>query len=183
MEFMSAIMIDALNAKQFESQKEQILHQLREIFFESSTRKEFKDEEEREAFYWKYMGLYLHHFPQWVFLAYDKKVLGYVLGAPVSDDPVLKKIQPHLQIFAAQLDSFPAHLHINCHAASRGQGVGARLVQRFEQALQEAGFSGLHIMTSPDALNRSFYQKLGFDYESEGHFHGAAILFMGKTLT
>lgn len=158
------------------------LSEVREIFFESSTRKEFKSEEEKEAFFYKYVGYYLKHYPQYIFVAFDKRVLGYVLGAPVSSDTELGSIQPHLKIFQKEFQNFPAHLHINCHHESRGMGIGARLVQKFEDALKQDKIHGLHIMTSPDAANKNFYKKLGFHHEVLEDFHGSSILLMGKSM-
>ena len=162
----------------------EIVKQVREIFFESSTRKEFKDQAERDAFFEKYVGFYLAHYPElaWVGML-GEKVLGYIVAAPTSTDPELDKIQPHLKAFEALFKDYPAHLHINCHHESRGMGLGSQLVRALEGKLRAEKISGLHIMTGPDSLNRSFYKKLGFDFESELPFRGTPILFMGKRLS
>jgi ribosomal protein S18 acetylase RimI-like enzyme len=162
--------------------EEKFLPEIREIFFESSTRKKFKDEHEEESFFYKYVGFYLQYYPELAFVAHAGMVLGYVLGAPTSDSLELQKIQSHLKIFESQFKRYPAHLHINCHHESRGMGIGAQLVQQFEGALLEKKIQGLHIMTGPDALNKNFYKKLGFDHEVLEDFHGSRILFMGKSL-
>jgi ribosomal protein S18 acetylase RimI-like enzyme len=171
---MSAIIIP------FETQ---YLNEVKEIFFTSSTRKNFNNDEEKESFFYKYLGFYLSHYPELAWVAYDGKVSGYVVGSPVSHDDQLYAIQPHLQIFGPDLLHYPAHLHINCHDEFRGKGIGKKLVLAFEKSLNDKKIHGLHIMTGVDSKNRSFYKNLGFIYEHVEVFHGSSILFMGKTLS
>ena len=157
--------------------------EVREIFFESSTKKSFKDDAEKEAFYEKYLGFYLRNFPELAWVAMGTRVLGYVIVAPTSDDQKLLELQPHLKIFTEHFASYPAHLHINCHHESRGLGVGSKLIAEAEKKLRALNIKGLHIMTGHDAANKSFYKKLGFDFQTELNFHGSTILFMGKSLS
>lgn len=159
------------------------MKEVREIFFESSTRKEFKDEAEREAFFYKYVGYYLKHYPQLCFVAVKDRVLGYIVGSPQSTEAELVSIQPHLNIFSREYQEYPAHLHINCHHESRGMGVGSLLVGKLIECLKLNNINGLHIMTGANAHNQSFYKKLGFDYEVVEDFRGSPILFMGKKLS
>jgi GNAT superfamily N-acetyltransferase len=150
--------------------------QLSEIFFETSTKKEFKNSEEKETFFWKYVGFYLSHYPEYAWLAVQEgKVLGYVLGMPFTQDPSLFAIQPHLKAFSHEFKNYPAHLHINCHHDARGKGVGKRLVHTLLGQLKAQNIPGLHIMTGPDSENKLFYQKLGFEHE----FVMNSILLMG----
>lgn len=177
MEFMSAPVI--FNNPQL---SEQDLVELREIYFESSAKKEFKDDEEKKAFYWKYLGFYLTHFPEYVWIAKSHRVLGYVVGMPHSQDEEILKIQPHLKIFEKHFQDYPAHLHINLHAESRGMGLGSKLLTELERQLQRCNITGLHIMTGPDSRNKNFYSRLGFDFEVTLEFGGSPILLMGKRL-
>jgi GNAT superfamily N-acetyltransferase len=157
--------------------------EVREIFFESSTRKTFKDDGEREDFYQKYLGFYLTHFPEFAKVAIlDKKVLGYVVVAPKTEGVELVLLQPHLVLFKDYFEKYPAHLHINCHHLSRGLGVGTLLIESIVQELKGRDIRGLHIMTSAGSKNVNFYRKLGFTFETEEEFHGSAILFMGKSI-
>lgn len=163
--------------------EEKYLPDVRAIFFETSTKKDFKDEEEKENFFYKYLGFYLEHFPHLAWVAWDQKVLGYVVAAPVSETEDLEKIQPHLKAFAAHFRNYPAHLHINCHPESQGKGIGGQLVKKVVSELKSMKVPGLHIMTGVDATNQSFYKKLGFDYSVKENFHGSTILLMGKRLS
>lgn len=158
--------------------------ELREIFFESSTRKVFKDVAEKETFFWKYTGFYLKHYPDFVFVAtLGEKVLGYCLGMPRTHGSELFVLQPHLKIFQDLFEDYPAHLHINCHADSRGLGIGAKLLTRFEDQLQAIDIAGVHLITGADARNRSFYARQGYTFEVPRVYEGKTLLFLGKKLT
>lgn len=154
--------------------------QVAEIFFASSTKKVFETQKEKDDFFWKYVGFYLAYYPEYAWLAVKEgRVLGYVFGMPFTQDPSLYLIQPHLKAFEEYFKTYPAHLHINCHESSRGQGVGKLLVEKLWQQLVSEGSIGLHIMTGPESENRKFYQKLGFGFE----LVNKGILFMGKGLS
>jgi GNAT superfamily N-acetyltransferase len=158
---------------------ESFLPQISEIFFEASTKKDFKDQIEKDAFFEKYLGFYLTHYPEYAWIAVnDGKVLGYVLGMPKTQDPDLYAIQPHLKAFEEHFMAYPAHLHINCHADARGKGVGRGLVLKLLSQMKVQGVHGLHIMTGPTSENKTFYQKMGFDFEVAKN----QILLMGIRL-
>lgn len=158
---------------------ESIYSQVEDIFFETSSKKEFKDNKERDEFKWKYLGFYLAHYPEYAWIALNgDEVLGYVLGMPWSKDPSLYAIQPHLKPFESVFESYPAHLHINCHPKAQGKGIGRKLVMKLLDQLKSQGVSGLHIMTGPASDNRLFYQKLGFDFEVTIN----SILLMGISI-
>jgi GNAT superfamily N-acetyltransferase len=163
------------------SQQTQVLQELRDIFFESSSKKEFASAAERESFFRKYFGIYLELYPMHIWIAHKEKVLGYCLGAPIFDQRILE-LQPHLEIFRDLMEFYPAHLHINLHHDARGQGLGALLLKALEDDLTNLKISGLHLMTAADARNRAFYQRLGYHHEESRSYQGAAILFMGKRL-
>lgn len=162
------------------SEKDQ--RELREIYFETSAKKDFKDAAEKEAFFYKYLGFYLENYPDYVWIAKSSHILGYVVGMPHTEDPRAHQIQPHLKIFSEYFKDYPAHLHINLHAEARGMGLGSKLLQEMVIKLQEANITGLHIMTGPSSRNKTFYHRLGFDFEVTLNFLGSPILLMGKRL-
>lgn len=164
------------------SYSEKDLAELKEIFFGSSTKKDFKDETEKNQFFEKYLGIYLRRFPEYFWVAREGKILGYMAGAPVTRDPELLRIQPHLVTFDSHLDAYPAHLHVNFSSEARGKGLGSKLFSELEKQLQEAKIRGIHIMTGPDSRNKSFYQRLGFNFEITLSYLGNGILLMGKSL-
>lgn len=159
--------------------REEFRTQLNEIFFETSSKKKFKDSKEQQAFLWKYVGFYLSHYAQYAWLSIqDGRVLGYVLGMARTIDADLYAIQPHLKAFEEHFQLYPAHLHVNCHSEAQGKGIGKALVQKFLGQLTAEKISGLHIMTGPTSGNKIFYQKLGFAFEVEKN----SILLMGLKL-
>ena len=158
------------------------LAELRDIFFESSAKKDFRDEAERENFFRKYLGHYLENYPDYFWVARSDRILGYMAGAPVTQDPGFYALQPHLKTFESFFASYPAHLHVNFHADARGMGLGSKLFLELESEFQRMKITGVHIMTGPDSRNKSFYQRLGFNFEATLDFMGTGILFMGKSL-
>jgi len=160
----------------------EMLSEVREIFFETSAIKEFKDHPSKEAFFYKYLGYYLEHYPQLAFVVVDKNVLGYVVAASETLLKDLVLIQPHLEVFSQEIKTYQAHLHINFHLSAQGQGFGRKLIAQVESVLKSHDIKGLHVMTGPDSQNRFFYQKLGFTFQSVKDFQGSGILFMGKTI-
>jgi GNAT superfamily N-acetyltransferase len=161
----------------------EMLLELREIFFETSSLKEFKDAASKEAFFTKYLGFYLEHYPHFCFVVErDERILGYVAGASESLSDALLSIQPHLEVFRDEISKYPAHLHINFHRDAQGHGFGRKLISHFEGILKTHNINSLHIMTGPDASNRYFYQKLGFTFQIVKDFQTSSILFMGKTI-
>jgi GNAT superfamily N-acetyltransferase len=171
---MSAIIIEP-----FQQGDEQTL---REIFFESSTRKDFADNEEKEKFFNKYLGYYLKSQALVLVAREEGRILGYLVGSFTTEDEILCSLQPHLLVFKEYFSDYPAHLHINCHGQARGKGIGSLMVRYFEDILRQQNIKGLHIMTAPGARNCQFYHRLGFNFERIKSFQGTEILFMGKRI-
>ena len=130
------------------------------IFFESSSVKEFTDENSKAEFLYKYLGYYKVNYPEFFLVAtFENQVLGYICGSPSSlNDSELLELLPHFSVFKDLYDDFPAHLHINLTEASRGRGIGSELIQRFESICSVS----VHLITSPTARNRDFYNKNGY---------------------
>jgi ribosomal protein S18 acetylase RimI-like enzyme len=156
--------------------------QLREIFFESSARKNFNDDAEREIFYQKYLGSYLMLAPDLTFVCWESKLLGYITGILDSDATEISSLQPHLTTFKDLFQRFPAHLHINMHHEARGRGIGSKLLIEFEKKIKLNNVFGVHLITSPSSRNCDFYRKNGYTFEAERSFLGTGLLFMGKSL-
>lgn len=169
---MSAVVVSSFSSTDYK--------EVEEIFFESSTKKTFENEEEKQLFQWKYLGSYLTKFPELFLVAkLDGKIQGYIAGSTQTDFD----LQPHMKSFEDLVILFPSHYHINCHVGSRGLGVGSLLVLELEKKLQALKITGVHIMTGTESRNRSFYQKLGYTFEEKRVFQGRFILMMGKPLT
>lgn len=64
----------------------------------------------------------------------------------------------------ADLERYPAHLHINLLPEARGRGLGERLMQSYLQQLAGLGVGGAHLHTT--SYNRAachLYERLGFE--------------------
>ncbi|WP_395243894.1 GNAT family N-acetyltransferase [Agromyces sp. MMS24-K17] len=63
----------------------------------------------------------------------------------------------------AELDRYPAHLHIDVLPELQGQGWGRRLIDTLRAALAERGVPAVHLGMDPANVSaRAFYDRLGF---------------------
>jgi len=157
---------------------------VREIFFTSSSRQKFASDEEREKFFATWTGYYFKHAPDLIFLHRNDhgEVIGYLMGAADSEAArsfYADRLKSYA-VFADLFARFPAHLHINVHSSGRNQGIGAKLIDRFADELRRRGIKGLHIVTSPDSANVSFYHRNRFTYQQQRQWQGHSLLFMGR---
>jgi GNAT superfamily N-acetyltransferase len=172
------------------------------VFWETAQQSTFASPAERAAYCYRYFGYYRDVAPQWFFLAVNPpdgpspasagphrgRVVGYICGI---DDtrahPDLYRLASHIPVFDDLYGRYPAHLHINLSADSRGHGLGGRLSRALEDAVRAVGVPGLHLVTSPDARNVSFYRRNGFvdafPRKSAPGLAAADLLFLGKSLT
>lgn len=58
---------------------------------------------------------------------------------------------------------YPAQLHMNLLPQYQGQGIGSKLISRFEKQMAELAVTGIHLKTSNRNLKAvPFYQKKGY---------------------
>ena len=63
----------------------------------------------------------------------------------------------------AELEGYPAHLHVDLLPVHQGSGRGRELVRVFLAALAERGVPGVHLGVSPtNHRAAAFYERLGF---------------------
>jgi len=161
-------------------EKENMLEQIRTIFFLSTSIKEFSSVERKEAFFKKWCGDFIRLFPENFYLMIEeKKLLGYLSGCLNSSEAKSVLEVPGYTVFEDLFEDFPAHLHINFHPDCRGRGLGSHLVEKFAEDVKHLKIRGVHLVTSPDAKNVSFYQRLGFTHEVVRTFNSSPLLFMG----
>ncbi len=136
-----------------------------DIFFQSSATQSFATDEIRAAFRERWLGRYLQHDPDLVFVAVTAEggVAGYIVGA-VADPALLERFAdlPFTRAFAHLSREYPAHLHVNCAPQWRNRGIGAALVARFAAEAKSRGARGLHLVTGAQSRNRAFYAREGF---------------------
>ena len=146
------------------------------IFFEASGTKSFPDETARAMFRDRWLGRYLKLHPQWAYLAVADSgaVAGYLVGALDEANG--------FEDFAAASRQFPAHLHINLSPRFRSRGIGAALIARFAADAAAAGVRGVHVVTSADARNVHFYERVGFSLRARTTVNGRDLVFLGREL-
>lgn len=146
------------------------------IFFESSGTKSFADEAERHAFRERWLGKYLIDEPEWAYAALtrDGTLAGYLVGS-LSE-------QSGFEVFSAAGAEYPAHLHVNLAPAYRNRGIGAKLIAAFAADAGRAGAKGAHVVTSADARNVRFYERVGFREIARTRIGERDLLFLGRRL-
>lgn len=61
-------------------------------------------------------------------------------------------------------EPYPSHLHINLLPRLQGRGMGAKLIDRWLEAMREAGSRGAHLgVNLANARARRFYRAYGFE--------------------
>ena len=163
-----------------EVHKIEILNSIRNIFFEASSVKEFKDQESKELFFKRWCGDYITHYPQYFYLMFeDNKLLGYLSGCLNTNESMSVLNVPGVTLFSDLYEDYPAHLHINFSAECRGKGLGSILVGHFLDKCRLKQIKGVHLITSFDAKNVTFYRRLGFNKEFPRPHSNFTQLFMG----
>ncbi|MBC87202.1 MAG: hypothetical protein CL677_08490 [Bdellovibrionaceae bacterium] len=158
-----------------------------EIFFESSSKKDFTNEVEAFSFFYKWTVYYFSaKYPGESFLynGVNGNPLGYLSGTDNSlkAQPYFDQINTCYSIFEEEFKRFPAHFHINVAAEARGNRIGSQLIQRYTDHLRHKNISGVHIVTAANARNRDFYRQNGFIHEVEKTCRKVPLVFMGKIL-
>lgn len=134
------------------------------VFFETAGTQTFPDDTARSVFRERWLGRFLTHYPEhvWLALAPSGAVAGYLAGC--LDNPTRTERFSDIAYFAdlASLTSlYPAHLHINLTAAWRGGGAGSRLIEAFAADVAARGAPGLHVVTGAHMRNVGFYLRNG----------------------
>jgi GNAT superfamily N-acetyltransferase len=155
---------------------DRLREQLDAIFFEASGTKTFVDPEARAAFRERWFARYLAQYPQWAYVAIsgDGRVAGYLVGALDEGSG--------FDDFALAADDYPAHLHVNLAPQFRNRGIGAVLIEAFAADALRAGAKGMHVVTSADARNVRFYERVGFRERARTSVNGSELVFLGRSL-
>lgn len=182
------------------------MRELDAIFFQSSGTQSFADEAARVAFRQRWLGRYLND-DDLCFVARavgdaqgkaasggstldggDRSagrspIVGYVIGALADpardsrfDDIAYFQDLRHVTV------RYPAHLHINCDAAWRSRGVGARLVAAFCDSARSKGAPGVHVVTGQGLRNTGFYARNGFVELAQALSNGKPVVFLARDL-
>ena len=83
-------------------------------------------------------------------------------GATPADRMIDLGYRPE-RMLIAEVDEYPAHLHIDLLPEIQGQGLGRSLIRTLLAALNERGIRNVHLGLSPTNTSaRAFYDRLGF---------------------
>lgn len=188
-----SVKFEVLSLEDLRMHRELVLAQLRQIFFQTSPRKLFRDEAEKDRFFFNWTDFYIKNFPAQLLLAVETgsdletapNVLGYLTGSNDSRTAAVSLANRirSFTVFEDLFKDFPAHFHINFDPAYQGQGIGTALVNHYKSLLVAMGCSGVHIVTAADARNVSFYFRNGFTEQWEREYLGSRLKFMGCKLT
>lgn len=175
--------MEIIKLSQITKNHENILSQIENIFFVSSSLKSFSSEERKQAFYKRWCKDYQQFYPEEFFIMIeDAKVLGYLSGCSDSTRALECLEVPGYSAFTDLFITYPAHLHINFHPDCRGRGLGSVLIRNYIEFLKSNKINGLHLVTSRGAKNVSFYERLGFSYSEGRKFNEMELYFMGANL-
>ena len=162
-------------------------HDIDTIFFEASSVQSFTDDEERQAFHWRWIGWYLAEEPEHAFVALKAAAAGGACGYIVGslEDPAPRPEFSHLTYFTAfaQLTKvFPAHLHINVDRDWRSRQIGEALVEAFVQHAAQFSCPGVHIVTGEGMRNVGFYERLGFACQAIAPWRSGNVVLLGRKI-
>lgn len=158
---------------------------IEEIFYLSSSRQGFDNPDEKLRFFDRWTGYYRLNEPRHFLLAIAPggRVAGYLSGC--TDSRAARRLYsdiPYYAVFEDLFETYPAHLHVNCHPTFRGRGIGTELVEAFTGHCRRADLAGVHLVTSPGARNVGFYRRCGFDFSLIRRWRGTELLFLARAL-
>lgn len=162
-----------------------LLRQVQQIFFDSSTTLSFASDAEKTAFEERWLGRYLRDDASWFYVAVDGdgRVAGYLAGS--AEDPAITSRFADIEYFAPLADltkQFPAHLHINLAAQYRSRGIGPQLIAAFIDDLVAARVCGVHVVTGYGVRNTRFYAANGFTEKRAFPWRSSQLVFLGRQL-
>lgn len=134
-------------------------------------------EKERRLYF--YPRLALRHFPavlrkpNYEMTSDEKRFLKQMVGLY---RPAEKKFARDIQSHITQ--NYPAHLHINCDAAFRGQGLGRRLCETLFNKFRQENIKGIHVSCGEKPVK--FYLSLGFKIEAHIMIGGTKVNLLTK---
>ena len=77
--------------------------------------------------------------------------------------------QPELTLGRADLQAFPAHLHVDLLPEAQGRGLGRALLRTLGKELERQDVPGVHLGVGEENLGAAaFYRRLGFEEPAPG---------------
>jgi GNAT superfamily N-acetyltransferase len=155
------------------------------IFFQSSAKRDFSSQEEKQAFREMSLGRYIekHRGSFFVALDADGRAVGYLAGC--LENPITLNHFNDVAYFRSIEDicrDYPAHLHVNVAKRHRNRGLGTALVGRFVEWAKLHSLEGIHLVTSSTARSIPFYRRSGFTELRTFPWNVGTSVCMGRKL-
>ena len=156
-----------------------------DIFFQSSAKRDFCGQEERQAFREMSLNRYIekHRSSFFVALDADGRAVGYLAGC-LENSITLGQFND-VAYFRSIEDicrDYPAHLHVNVAEGYRNRGLGTALVGRFVEWTKLHSVKGIHLVTSSTARSIPFYRRSGFIQLRTFPWNSGISVCMGRKL-
>jgi GNAT superfamily N-acetyltransferase len=156
-----------------------------DIFFQSSAKRDFSSQEEKQAFREMSLGRYIEKHLSSFFVALDAdgRAVGYLAGC--LENPITLSHFNDVAYFRSIEDicrDYPAHLHVNVAERYRNRGLGTALVGRFVEWAKLHPVEGIHLVTSSGARSIPFYRRLGFTELRTFPWNVGTSVCMGRKL-
>ena len=156
------------------------------IFFESSVRRDFCGQEEKQSFREMSLGRYIekHRSSFFVALDDDGHAVGYLAGC--LENPLTLNHFNDVSYFRYIGDicqDYPAHLHVNVAERYRNRGLGTGLVQRFVAWAKLHSVEGIQLVTSSTSRSIPFYRRSGFVELRTFPWNSGISVCMGRKLS
>jgi hypothetical protein len=124
------------------------LSEIDDIFFESSARRDFCNQEEKQSFREMSLGRYIAKHRDSFFVALDDgRCVRYLAGCLKNPTKLTNDVS-YFRYIEDICQDYPAHLHINIAERYRNRGLGATLVERFADWANLHSVGGIQIVTS-----------------------------------
>jgi GNAT superfamily N-acetyltransferase len=155
------------------------------IFFESSARRDFRGQEEKQVFREMSLGRYIEKHRSSFFVALDDdwRAVGYLAGC--LENPLTLKHFNDVSYFRYIPDicqDYPAHLHVNVAEQYRNRGLGTALIGRFADWAKLHSVEGIQIVTSSTSRSIPFYRRSGFIELRTFPWNSGISVCMGRKL-
>jgi GNAT superfamily N-acetyltransferase len=156
-----------------------------DIFFQSSARRDFCGQLEKQAFREMSLGRYIdkHRSSFFVALDDDGRAVGYLAGC--LENPLTLDHFNDVSYFRYIGDicqDYPAHLHVNVAERYRNRGLGTALIERFVDWTKLHSVEGIQILTSNASRRIPFYRRSGFVELRTFPWNSGISVCMGRKL-
>jgi GNAT superfamily N-acetyltransferase len=158
---------------------------IEDIFFQSSAKRDFCTEKERQSFREKWLGRYILKHRDSFFVAFDDagRAIGYLAGC-LENPTTLYHFNDigYLSFIDDICQIYPGHFHVNVAEQCRNHGLGVVLVEQFANWARFRAVPGIHLVTSSTSRSVPFYRRSGFSELRTFPWNSGTAVCMGRKL-